>query len=85
MLARRVVDGVLAKHPGALDRARRELQGALDLLREVFVHLLRRLRTSDMPPAHDAIPNSIVHLDTFVQMLSLRADDLLAKRQTPDH
>ncbi|MBI4424457.1 MAG: response regulator [Elusimicrobia bacterium] len=75
-LARKILASILRKHGGDWRGARAELQGVLARLHEVFVHLLERLREGGASPTQDAVPNSIVHLDTFVQMLGFRADSL---------
>ncbi|MBI4425228.1 MAG: hypothetical protein HY554_15975 [Elusimicrobia bacterium] len=75
-LSRHIVTKILAKHDGVWESARAELVGTLNALHEIFVHLMKRLLNGGEPPAQDAIPNSIAHLDAVAQTLSVRADAL---------
>ncbi len=74
-LLKYVLRGLLGNNDGAVDSARREIQEIVRPLQEVLVYLRRRLRGGD-EPVHDVIPNSIVRLDAWTQLLEFEANRL---------
>jgi hypothetical protein len=70
-----VVGGVLGTHQGEIEGARKEIREIIEPLRQIFEYLLLRLR-GDEKAHQDAIPNSIVHVDTLTQIMSFQANKL---------
>ncbi len=89
-LMRHVTRKILEKHGGSVEASRQELSETLGPLAEVFVHLIRRIRSEDgdagvpasadgSAPIADAVPNSIVQVDAIAQRFSMKADKLCAE------
>jgi hypothetical protein len=74
-LLKHVMRSVLGTQGGQIEGARQEIREIIEPLRQVFEHLLLRLR-GDESASQDAIPNSIVHVDTLTQIMSFQANKL---------
>ncbi|MBI3551035.1 MAG: hypothetical protein HY077_00835 [Elusimicrobia bacterium] len=68
-----VLKKILGANAGSVEGAQKAVQEIIEPLRQVFVYLMRRLGGGSEQPHEDAIPNSIVHVDTFTQVLAFRA------------
>lgn len=86
-LMRHVTRKILEKHGGSVEASRQELAETLGPLAEVFVHLIRRIRSEDgdagasagtdgTETIADAVPNSIVQLDSIARRFAMKADKL---------
>jgi len=85
-LMRHVTTKILEKHGGSVEAARQELSEVLPPLKDVFICLMRRIRSQDDADSgasaeegviHDAIPNSVVQIDAVSQSFAMRADRLV--------
>jgi hypothetical protein len=74
-LLKHVMRAVLGSQAGQVEGAQKEIRDIIEPLRQVFEHLLLRLR-GDETASQDAIPNSIVHVDTLTQIMSFQANRL---------
>lgn len=89
-LLQHVLKGLFGADDGKGVVTRRDIEEKVKPLHEVLVYLQRRLRGGD-EPHHDVIPNSIVRVDAWAQLLGMQAkalnDELRAKldagRKTP--
>lgn len=86
-MMRHVTRKILEKHGGSIEASRQELAEVLGPLGEVFVRLVRRIRSEDREAGApdgkggsrafaDAVPNSIVQVDAIAQRFAMQAEQL---------
>jgi hypothetical protein len=89
-LIRHVMAKILEKHDGSVEAAREEAMRIVEPLREVFIHLVARLRNdpnkvqpvkdgTGKPVIADAAFNSIITVDAISQRFQFNADRLLGE------
>ena len=78
-LLRHVLGGILGPEGGSAESVQRAVSETIEPLHQVFSYLFRRLSGGGSASHEDAIPNSIVHVDTFAQMMAYRANRLTEK------
>jgi len=89
-LMRHITRKILEKHGGSVEASRQELAETLEPLREVFLCLVKRLRSEKLDASetdpddaiasiNDAVPNSIIQVDAISQRFSMKADKLIAE------
>lgn len=74
-LLQHVLKGLFRTDDAAGEGARQDIEEKVKPLHEVLVYLQRRLRGGD-EPQHDVIPNSIVRVDAWAQLLGMQAKAL---------
>jgi hypothetical protein len=74
-LLQHVLKGLFGAKDGAAEGARKDIEEVVRPLHEVLVYLQRRLRGGD-EPHQDVIPNSIVRVDAWAQLMRMEAERL---------